>query len=1468
MATEQSLIFTVVPRDGAAHGDTVELSVVVSPRLRGGPNLGQFPDWLDWTGRLAEQGLRLKLQAGNQNSELAVNTKVLRPALWRSLFREDTPVRSHRFDDHPERAGAGVLSHSMRDGLSLLKSVYRRASIDLALPDAGGGPRQHDLGNRGVLADLLDGVGVHWDEKNARELRARNRRQSLQERDPASLAAFRGAARLDAEGAYPAADVGQWDTTRKNQVAERFASYSRMPTPSYAYGKSPGDPNGPLLQDPDAALDFHQALSALGSYPALLRALGLVFDFRVPRADLGTTGNSALFLSITGFSLDLRTPATLNPVRTAYFLLPVANGQNWLFGAAPRSGLGRGLLGIAVLDAQRFGLAQVDVDGGLHKNIVLAESLHPRTGGLPPAFAAHPEVYDASATLPALRSGGFTLYADARAAAWIDSLQQGKALNTAFEQGNPVDLHSEDLVRGLRLDVWDDHSERWHSLHARSAKYRIGELDFDPVSEGFDADLEEGWMESAATRPAPGTDASEAHFYLHEALARWSGWSLSAPRPDLSLPVAPQERDPVALEDKPQAPFDMEVHHRVLAGSLPSLRFGRRYRVRARLVNLAGLSPPLNDPLVDLLSAVFGLPNAAQDGFAYRRFEPVPAPQVVVDDAAAILGLGSTLLRLVIRTDNISAAEDQRAADTSAASRHLLPPRTSVELGERLGMFDDASGKLRGDAATWQLIGERDAGELPQETHEVAGQEKTFPLIAGEPPQVLPYLPDPLARGVALRDLPGTPSGTLVRVDAGTPAGPLVYASLTAANPRPGSATLIGFGGAADWQLARGLRLRLAEPADGQAQVPDWDPATRTLTLYLPKGHRTVVAASCYLEALDLPRMGVWSWLEEEIAERLTHSPRPPGLQPGAAVDETAHILQRVVEGGHWMLTPPTLLELVHALRQPLGHPVFSALDVDHSEASDGLLTAPVTGRGDRDELATLTGWRRYGASDAYLLGALHVHGVATARVDVRAAWEDPVDDPAQPLPGTSPQAAIVERIDLPSTHEGYLLAADATPPNPDQPFSTGHGRAVGYYDPEHDQIAFVKAGDRALPAAKYRQLAFYQDAAPRHTLGDTRHHRVRYRVVAVSRDSDCFEEFVDGKPGFTRKSKPVEVSIPASSRPLAPDIAYVVPSFAWQRQTDTGVKRSLRFGGGLRVYLHRPWYSSGEGELLGVSLWSGGAWPDDTERKRLKPYFTQWGMDPIWDTRALGGVPQIGNFPDRVAQASGVSLAAPDVENLQVDVVAFATQFDPERKLWFADLTLDHGDTYMPFVRLALVRYQPDALPDARISRAVLADFAQLTPDRAVLVHADSSQARTLRVQVSGITPRGPQAVIHNAHARHQPHPLPPTQFRVQVQARIPGMGSDLAWQAVPATVASVEVHREPVTPGTEDLALWQGRVQFAEAIAANRYRLLIEEYELISTEAPGPGIVPMPGPGRLVFAETVTIDATLAGVSAAGNT
>ena len=55
---------------------------------------------------------------------------------------------------------------------------------------------------------------------------------------------------------------------------------------------------------------------------------------------------------------------------------------------------------------------------------------------------------------------------------------------------------------------------------------------------------------------------------------------------------------------------------------------------------------------------------------------------------------------------------------------------------------------------------------------------------------------------------------------------------------------------------------------------------------------------------------------------------------------------------------------------------------------------------------------------------------------------------------------------------------------------------------------------------------------------------------------------------------------------------------------------QSVRRGGGLRIYLEPPWFSSGEGELLGVVLR-----PDEVTEPR-DDRMTRWGMDPIWGRR------------------------------------------------------------------------------------------------------------------------------------------------------------------------------------------------------------------------------------------------------------
>lgn len=60
--------------------------------------------------------------------------------------------------------------------------------------------------------------------------------------------------------------------------------------------------------------------------------------------------------------------------------------------------------------------------------------------------------------------------------------------------------------------------------------------------------------------------------------------------------------------------------------------------------------------------------------------------------------------------------------------------------------------------------------------------------------------------------------------------------------------------------------------------------------------------------------MGVWQWLREYIDQKTVLSPDRNAFEPGREVDRIAHILQRAVEGGHWMLTPPQLLTLVYVV--------------------------------------------------------------------------------------------------------------------------------------------------------------------------------------------------------------------------------------------------------------------------------------------------------------------------------------------------------------------------------------------------------------------------------------------------------------------------------------------------------------------------------------------------------------------------
>jgi hypothetical protein len=247
----------------------------------------------------------------------------------------------------------------------------------------------------------------------------------------------------------------------------------------------------------------------------------------------------------------------------------------------------------------------------------------------------------------------------------------------------------------------------------------------------------------------------------------------------------------------------------------------------------------------------------------------------------------------------------------------------------------------------------------------------------------------------------------------------------------------------------------------------------------------------------------------------------------------------------------------------------------------------------------------------------------------------------------------------------------------------------------------------------------------------------VRYRAVSTSR----FRQHFDAAAAVTRTSEDVTVSVPSSARPPAPDPYYVVSTFGWQRSPDPALTSSIRRGGGLRVYLNPPWWASGEGELLGVVLWPAGVAmpPDNPTRGRMGAFVTGWGIDPVWPDGSVGANPVPSDFLESVASDSGVSL--PELAAVGgpsgVDVVGHALSYDADRQLWYSDVVVQASGGYFPFIRLALVRWQPESIPSAALSRVVLADVMQLTPDRSVLATMDPWAPGTIRGTVSGTSYR-----------------------------------------------------------------------------------------------------------------------------------
>ncbi len=477
---------------------------------------------------------------------------------------------------------------------------------------------------------------------------------------------------------------------------------------------------------------------------------------------------------------------------------------------------------------------------------------------------------------------------------------------------------------------------------------------------------------------------------------------------------------------------------------------------------------------------------------------------------------------------------------------------------------------------------------------------------------------------------------------------------------------------------------------------------------------------------------------------------------------------QLALRGLHWMFSPWRTIRLVHAVQQPLQAPQF------------GHNVSQIT--------------RDYGNTFIYITTRFSVHGSSTDKVDISANWTEWVDD---------------------LTGNGPTQVSNAT-----------HVDTIQVAYPDKVIVCVIATRIGATPPTETVKGPIYQ------AFGDTKHRMIDYVPVATTRYREYFAGLVAAaavtKQAFplTQAGAGATLNILSSARPSVPAVEYLLPSFNWGTTTKGNTVTHIRTGN-IRVYVKRPWYSSGDEERLGVLLAPKGA--NIAGAPSLARYCTVWGMDPVFAAPVLNNsnYPTRDNFPYAVDYDT-VRLA--EDNNTMVDVAGYAVGYDQDKQLYFFDIPVNILSAYFPFVKLTLARYQRNSLrisgTDVCLSKLVSADWMQVVPARETSIILNPGKSN-FTVTLSGTAPFG----TGNARYLMADNEGTRTRIRVQVQNA-----------AIPKSEDAVIAIDMP-GPGTlvweKDFdislsAMKNGLIQFSTAVQLDRqwagkpYRVIISEYEL----------------------------------------
>ncbi len=1254
--------------------------------------------------------------------------------------------------------------------------------------------------------------------------------------------------------------------------------------PEDRVGYEPRRVEGATTPRPEnAEPDFHQLAASAAGTPALLRRLGLAVDLSVP-AEALTALAAAAWVSVRFEPDPADVMVVAEPPRTACLVADgvwqaAASGGEWYAGRLP------------VGDSDRYRVLVLDPDA---TGLQTEQNLRNLTGEV--ASELNGDVANGSPT--ALRSTGFSLARTDRVEATRSRVATAQSL--ASTAAAPLSLRYDSIVRGLRVQVRTDGAGPWRSLHER----RVDVLAADGSTVLADVP-DEGFLPlTTLSRSTEG-----AAYHLHEVFAGWDGWSLSAPRPGkVVVQTADGEEVPVdepAVE--PGEPTLGRVRSRVEPGSLPRLRYGHDYEFRVCGVDLAGNEVPETPPTIDdaelvqlmraelraaaagrrattigesLRDLVAGARRAAPEpelgvsrGRASRR---VRLSQDVRDTVGESLVLPLTALRAteqrladMLRSES-AVSEATRVRDAVvAATAHLddLYVHPSLLVDPDLGLAQPPSAPSAPVETApmpflrWHPVPppalvarhELTPGESLQRLVIREGQTAQRHIVPPKTTQLEAELHGMLDDAIGSTDPDRQREayawslrerGTLLDLeipDLDTPGAMVPQPGMSLAS-RPGAnpTTAVTLQDIAD---RRGTPL-----GEGQYVLHDVDqlvtpylpdPAAAGVALmFLDAGTPHTLPEPRVLSAVVLPYQGTWPRIEplrlvleggDELVARIdgnvVHVSLPPGEQVRVAMSSSLRA-EDLRDLGLWRAAETLFsaagVDVVALLRRAAASGWTWWLSPTEQLRIVHAVPRPAQ-RPVMHDLAVLA--RPVDSTVAALLAITEVHGASTARMALESRWSEWVDDVATPGP------VRVERVDVPTRSQ--VLSSER----------------YGVLLPWEDLGA-------AVPAHKMIQ-----------SWPDTHHRQVTYTLIGSTRYTEFFDaDELPGDDDPQSRSEPVELAIPSSSRPAAPVVLETVPLIHWEELVEPEqpfARRRIRRSG-VRIWLSRPWFSSGDGELLGV-VFGNDAVPHSAS--------SRWGKDPVLqasadvpssaqpplftsidtlfvvtDALAEPGTP--ADVPERPGGPVLVTGPQPLVDLRgapAANVAGYRAEFHPGRGQWFVDVALTVRDQLWPFVRLAVTRYQPTSLPGCALSPVVMTDWVQPLPERtATLSRPD---AGTVQVTVSGpaATYRGPDrqgrevAVFDVDDPRARPAVsaldaalLPSRVLVATVQER---GASDLEWTDR-TTVRLPAVGQDPTDVWQ---ITWSDQLTLPEPIALatppertgeSRYRVLIEELEVMDAD------------------------------------